>query len=237
MNNVQLEYNAFGANAVLIEWLPQQISKKILHDIQSFQKIIETELMDHLVECIPAYASLTVVYKNTTFEDLVKVLKSSYQNIKKDIAVVNNNTWHIPVCYHHSLGFDLHVYAQKIKLSVEETINIHTSKLYTIYCLGFLPGFLYLGELDERLHLPRKSKPLLKVPKGSVGIGGKQTGIYPQESPGGWHIIGNCPVNLFDVETEPPSPFKPGDQIQFYPISLSDYQQQNFSIAKTTSHA
>lgn len=91
--------------------------------------------------------------------------------------------------------------------------------------------------MDKSLYLNRKSKPLLNVPKGSVGIGGKQTGIYPQESPGGWHIIGNCPITLFDVEEEPPSMFKAGDQIQFYPISLTDYQQQNFSITKMTKHA
>lgn len=237
MSSVQLTYKAFGLNAVLIEWQPQQISKDILQDIQAYQKIIENKLIAYEVECIPAYASLTVVYTNSTYEDFVSLLKASYQNKQKNAVEINSNTWHLPVCYHPSVGLDLLAYAQKTKLSVEEIINIHTSKQYTIYFLGFLPGFLYLGELDKSLHLNRKSKPLLNVPKGSVGIGGKQTGIYPQESPGGWYIIGNCPVTLFDVEEEPPSRFKAGDQIQFYPISLTDYQQQNFSITKMTKHA
>lgn len=139
--NVQLTYKAFGLNAVLIEWQAQQISKDILQDIQCYQKIIENELRAYEVECIPAYTSLTVVYKNCTYEDFVNLLKASYQNKQKNRVEINHHIWHLPVCYHPSVGFDLLAYAQKTKLSVEDVINIHTSKQYTIYFLGFLPGF------------------------------------------------------------------------------------------------
>ncbi len=240
MNKYTLTYKAFGSTAVLIEWQAQQISIDVLQDIQLFQQIILTELPEYIVECIPAYVSLTIIYKNKSFDQFVLALKASYQkhfnNLKQE-NIQKNNVWHLPVCYHQSLGFDLVAYSEKVQLTINEVIELHTNTLYTIYFLGFLPGFLYLGDLDERLHCNRKSSPLLKIPKGSVGIGGKQTGIYPQASPGGWHIIGNCPITLFKVNDEPPSPFKPGDQIQFYAISLEDYRQNNFSMAKSNNHA
>jgi len=237
LSKFKLTYKAFGLNAVLIEWQPQQISDDVLKDVQWFQHQIESELSEYIIEYISAYASLTVVYKQISFQNLVDVLKASYQKQKKKTNTKTNIIWQLPVCYHSSLGFDLNNYSQKVQLSIEEIIDLHTSTIYTVYFLGFLPGFLYLGKLDKRLHCSRKSSPLLSIPKGSVGIGGKQTGIYPQASPGGWHIIGNCPLSLFNVKDDPPSPFKPGDQIQFYAISLDDFQKKSFSLTKKNTHA
>jgi inhibitor of KinA len=103
-------------------------------------------------------------------------------------------------------------------LSVSEIIQRHTAPIYTISFLGFLPGFLYLSGLDAQLFIDRKTAPNLNIKKGAVAIGGTQTGIYPKQSPGGWHIIGNTPIDLFNIKQEPPSPFKAGDTAKFVPI-------------------
>lgn len=231
MSIYPLQYKAFSNNAVLIEW-PQQIEENILRDIQAFQAAINNNLNEFVIECIPAYASLTVLFKSISFYNLCDQLKAIYENVLVT-ASYQNNCWQLPVCYHPTLGFDLENYSNAIGLSIEEIIHIHTQTIYTVYFIGFLPGFLYLGNLEERLFLNRKSKPLLKVPKGSVGIGGQQTGIYPQSSPGGWHIVGNCPVQLFNVNENPPAVFKAGDKVEFYNISLKDYRKNNFKLTKT----
>jgi inhibitor of KinA len=128
------------------------------------------------------------------------------------------------VCYDEKFGLDLSGIATKNKLGIPKIKSLHSTPVYTIFFIGFLPGFLYLGGLDKKLFFPRKKSPRKEVEKGAVGIAGKQTGIYPQKSPGGWQIIGNCPLDLFDVHENPPSIFKAGDKIKFYPISLEEHQ-------------
>ena len=112
--------------------------------------------------------------------------------------------------------------SKALKLEVNELIHLHSKNTYMVYFLGFMPGFPYLSGLNPRLHYQRKEKPKVNVPKGSVGIGGKQTGIYTTDSPGGWHIIGSTPINLFDSTTSPPCFIKPGDIISFKKID-SDF--------------
>jgi len=155
LSNIQLAYKAFGTNAVLIEWLPQKISTEVLQDIQHFQKIIETKLGTYVIECIPAYASLTVLYKNISFEALVSILKTSYQKNKKDDSIENNNIWHLPVCYHHSLGFDLSAYAKKIMLSVT---------LYYLLFRFFTRLFIF-GWVGRTFISPQKIKTIVKSTK------------------------------------------------------------------------
>ena len=140
--------------------------------------------------------------------------------------------WEIPVCYDKTFGIDLDEIAQKKRLTIQEIIQLHTSQKYEVFSIGFLPGFLYLGGLDKRLHFDRKSVPRLAVKKGAVGIGGMQTGIYPKTSPGGWQIIGNSPVKFFDVTSEKPCFAKAGDFIKFVPISLEEHQQISEAILK-----
>ena len=235
MIKYKLQYKSYGNNAVLIEW-PQQINEDILYNIKSFQAIIENHLSEFVVECIATYASLTIIFKNRNYDEIVTKLKALYKN-KEVQKTEKGQLWQLPVCYHKSLGFDLDAYSKAIGLSIKEVISLHCQSIYTLYFIGFLPGFLYLGNLDEGLFLNRKSKPKLTIPKGSVGIGGQQTGIYPQASPGGWHIIGNCPVNLFNLNEKPPSVFRAGDQIQFYEISLDDFRQNKFSVLKNMPDA
>ena len=151
---------------------------------------------------------------------------------KKNKPIIKGDHWKIPVCYDLKYAPDLLNLSKEINLDKSEVIKLHLSALYRVYFLGFLPGFLYLGGLDDRLYLRRKKKPLLKVPKGAVAIGGMQTGIYPNISPGGWHLIGNTPVNLFNPKKNPPCFAKPGDWISFEQIDSHTYtkiesEQQN----------
>jgi inhibitor of KinA len=110
-------------------------------------------------------------------------------------------------------------------ITIEEIITLHTAQIYTVYMLGFLPGFPYMGKVDDRLATPRQKKPRLEIAAGSVGIAGAQTGIYPLSSPGGWNIIGQTPIRMFDPTAINPCYCNPGDQVRFIPISLREFHK------------
>lgn len=220
-------YKAFGAQAILIEW-PAIISDEILADILIFKQKIEKYFKGYS-DLISAYNSLTIMLQKPiiNFDKQVDLLKNIY---KKPMLIANQEQyiWHIPVCYDTEFGLDLEFYLKAKKLSIDKLIKLHTAVLYTVHFLGFLPGFPYLGGLPEALHLPRKLNPTLNVPKGSVGIGGRQTGVYTMESPGGWHILGKTPVPFFDVNLKEPCFLKAGDKIKFFEISKEEF----FKISK-----
>ena len=229
MGNYLLTYKRFGDSAVLIEW-PKSISIKILNNIRQFAIEIEKCNDEAILDVSYVYSSLVIIYdvKKYSFQKIVLFLKSVYKSTFISI-ITTKNVWQIPVCYDVDFGIDLGVLASEKKLLTEDIISLHTSSCYTVYGIGFLPGFLYLGGLKEKLHLPRRSTPRLEVPKGSVAIGGNQTGIYPQNSPGGWHIIGRTPVSMFDVKKDIPCNILPGDEIKFEAISREEYD----SLLKT----
>jgi KipI family sensor histidine kinase inhibitor len=131
----------------------------------------------------------------------------------------------VPVCYDQSLGIDLEAAAKIANCNIEALIQEHTAHIYTVYCLGFLPGFAYMGDVPKKIQLPRHAKPRASVVAGSVGIAGKQTGIYPMDSPGGWQIIGRTPLKIFD--TIKLSLFQAGDQVKFNPIDLALFHELN----------
>ena len=139
----------------------------------------------------------------------------------------NNNkkikTWEIPICYDKDFAIDLNEISTKCKIDVDQVIKKHNNKTYEVDIVGFLPGFLYLGKLDDSLHLPRKKNPRTHIPEGSIGIAGNQTGIYNIESPGGWNIIGRTPLKLFDKLKNPPIKIKQGDKIIFKEISKEEF--------------
>jgi len=159
----------------------------------------------------------TILFKN----DLIKFIKKIYKEDYSD-ELANRKTWNIPVCY--DFGLDLETVLNEKKLNREDFISLHSAPYYTVYGIGFLPGFLYLGGLSDQLAIPRKEIPRISVFKGAVAIGGNQTGIYPQDSPGGWHIIGKTPISLFDSHKEDPTFIKPGDKIKFYSVSKSRFE-------------
>jgi len=168
---------------------------------------------------------LKLKYNSTNIIGFKKEVEDILSNYQLDDEIKNNfKTYEIPVCY-EPFGKDLISLSEHSGLRTSEIIKIHSEKLYTIQVIGFLPGFLYMGKVDQKIEMPRLKKPRPTVEKGSVGIAENQTGIYPNNSPGGWQIIGRTPINIFNVEEEPPSRFKPGDQIKFRPITKTYFDR------------
>ncbi len=233
MQEFNPSYKTFGNKAILIEW-PAKITDEILDDILIFKKKIKRHFKG-FSDLVPAYNSLTIIFQKpiTDFNKQVDILKNIY-NIEWNIKNLECDIWHIPVCYDAEFGLDLEFYLNAKKLSIDQLIDLHTKALYTVHFIGFLPGFPYLGGLPEVLHLPRKLNPSLNVPKGSVGIGGKQTGVYTMESPGGWHIIGKTPISFFDVNLKEPCFLKAGDKIKFFEISKDEYYKISKAVEKQT---
>lgn len=230
----ELTYKAYGDKAILIEW-PAKISEEIVADILQFKTKILAELSTEVTDAIIGYHSLTVLYKYSidSLDKKTQVLKNVY--VSKNIYTKNKRTlWKIPVCYDDAFGLDLTLLFEALQLSTEAIIQLHTQPHYKIYFIGFLPGFLYLGGLDERLTMPRKATPRLRVPKGSVAIGGSQTGIYPMESAGGWNLLGKTPISFFDPTQAQPCFAQPGDAIQFEAISMETYQELKLQLAAGT---
>lgn len=180
----------------------------------------------------PAYASLLLRFDPlawnscTVREAIFKALDPGVRRDDEQEATELGNDAHIveiPVCYGDEYGPDLDAVAEHARLSHEEVIARHAAAEYTVAMLGFAPGFPYLLGLDASLHVPRRANPRTRVPAGSVAIGGSQTGIYPRELPGGWHLIGRTPLKLFDPEREPPCLLAPGDRVRFRAIGADEF--------------
>ncbi len=214
----------YGSNAVLLTW-DKTISDEIHDNVLFYEQYISTHFLDLVVETVPTYQSLLIDLKQQTDRQTFIEKIGEIRTTSDFLSERKRTKYFIPVCYDQRLGIDLDILAKERGLEIDMVSQIHQKVPYKIYSMGFLPGFLYLGHLDEQLHTPRRKIPRVKVPKGAVAIGGQQTGIYPQESPGGWHIIGQTPVDLFDVGSDPPSVFLPGDMIQFYAIDYGVYHE------------
>jgi inhibitor of KinA len=239
----KVTYKPFGNSAILIEW-DTRIDKKILNDIIQFKEKISLQNKQEYTDFIIAYNSLTLLYKRpiSDFKQEVERLQLIY-NLDFESKQKEHFIWEIPVCYDVKFGIDLQEISVKSTLVIEEIIKLHSEKIYTVFFIGFLPGFLYLGGLDKKLFFDRKENPRLHVPKGAVGIGGQQTGIYPSNAAGGWNLIGQTPIIFFDAKKTNPCFAKSGDQIKFLPISIEEYHQMekgivenSFQISKTLLH-
>lgn len=230
----QLQYKPFGQKAILIEWQPT-ISIEILDDILLFQSKILTQKKNLIADTIIGYHTLTIIYSDNIVNYLEEItaLQSIY---KKELTIEKKPRflWEIPVCYDDEFGLDLEEISSKTTLSKSEIIQIHSETIYTVFFIGFLPGFLYLGGLDSRLFMDRKPNPRLQIEKGAIAIGGKQTGIYPSNTPGGWNVIGKTPIHFFDVENEKPCFASPKDQIQFVSISKEAFFEIEEKVKNNT---
>ncbi|CAB49900.1 5-oxoprolinase subunit PxpB [Pyrococcus abyssi] len=210
-----------GDSSLLISF-GDVISEEINDRVHALARAIERDSPEWLVEVVPAYSSLLVIYDP---------LKASYEEVEsyvrristQEVEKIKGKTVEIPVAYGGEFGPDIEFVAEYNGLSVDDVIEIHSKPLYRVYFLGFLPGFAYLGGMDERIATPRLEKPRVKVPAGSVGIAGKQTGWYAIESPGGWRIIGRTPLRTFNPGKVPPSIVLPGDYVKFVPIDEMEF--------------
>jgi len=234
MGKFKIAIKPLSEEYLLISW-PSKISLEISEELLAFEHFILIEFEKFILNTNPAYASLCIRIdiEKTTLLNLKNLLLEAYRDFRFN-RVETKKYWEIPVCYDPSLGPDLLDACKRTSLALENFIALHSAPLYRIYFIGFLPGFLYLGGLDESLSIPRKKSPRPKVPAGSIGIAGNQTGIYPQSSPGGWQLIGQTKVSLFNTNENPPTPFKAGDYLKFTNISKEEFQTtSNFPILKS----
>ena len=224
MNLYKLKYKPLGSIAALIEW-PKHIEPEILRNISLFGNKIKMDLGEYVLETVPAYNSLSVFFDTTKikYSGMVEKLKELYET-KDQKIIPGYQLWEIPVCYETEFALDLHEMAKSLKISEKTLIEKHSSVIYDVYFIGFLPGFLYLGGMDQALSFPRKKVPRPKIMAGDVGIAGNQTGIYPRQSPGGWNIIGNTPVKLFNIEEFPPSFAVAGDKLKFVSVDAAQHE-------------
>ena len=217
-----MKIKPLGDSALLISF-GESIDEEINEKVHALARAIEKAGFEWLVEVVPAYSSLAVIYDSALVD--FESVKRAIEGIEIVSERFEGKLVEVPVVYGGEYGPDLEFVAKYNGLSVDDVIEIHSRPIYRVYFLGFLPGFAYLGGMDERIATPRLEKPRLKVPAGSVGIAGKQTGIYPLESPGGWRLIGRTPLRLFDPSKEPPTLLQPGDRVKFVPIDESEFME------------
>ena len=212
-----------GDSALLIEF-GKEINPETNRKITALVQLMREQHIEGIVDVIPAFCSLLINYdpRVLSYEELKERMEHLLKMETKTEAT-RKRIFEIPVCYGGEYGPDIENIAEHAGLSVEAVIKIHSSKDYLIYMLGFLPGFTYLGGLDERIHTPRLASPRLKIRAGSVGIGGSQTGIYPLDSPGGWQLMGMTPVRTYDPERQTPILVEAGDYIRFIPIDEEEF--------------
>ncbi len=224
LNGQKWRLDLLGERALLLTL--EADTEDALPIIQQTLPLLEKQEVPDLLELVPAYDSIALIFDNMIEEPAIIV--SHLENIgqKQAQEYLKSNKGKllkVPVCY--ELGLDWDFLEDKFQLSKNATVSLHTEPIYKVAMLGFLPGFVYLSGLKEQLFCERKENPRTKVPQGSVGIGGTQTGIYSLECPGGWQIIGRTPMAFFDAQNNPPCPVKMGDQIQFYAISETEFYE------------
>lgn len=212
-----------GDSALLIEF-GKEINPETNRKITAIVQLMREQHIEGIVDVIPAFCSLLINYdpRVLSYEELKERMKNLLK-METKTETTRKRIFEIPVCYGGKYGPDIDNIAEHAGLSVNEVIKIHSSKDYLIYMLGFLPGFTYLGGLDERIHTPRLASPRLTIRAGSVGIGGSQTGIYPLDSPGGWQLMGLTPVRTYDPERQTPILVEAGDYIRFIPIDEEEF--------------
>ena len=213
-----------GDSALVIEF-GNEISVDINKKIRKMMDDIKKEDIDGIVELVPTYCSLLINYDvlKIDYNTLVEKLKTFLNNDLETAEGEEVTLVEIPTLYNDEFGPDLSYVAEHNKLSKEEVIKIHTGTDYLVYMLGFMPGFTYLGGMSEKIATPRLESPRLQIYPGSVGIAGKQTGMYPSMSPGGWRIIGRTPLKLYNPDSDTPVYISSGDYVRYVSISEEEY--------------
>ena len=223
-----------GDCALTVEF-GQEISEEANAKVRSLASALKNDAIPGVLEWVPTYRSILVCYDpgKISCRRLMALLRRLISKAGQD-KQAGLRIWQIPVCYGGESGEDIGFVASHAGMTPEEVIKIHSGSEYRIYMLGFLPGFAYLGGLDKRIHTPRLKTPRTRIPPGSVGIGGEQTGIYPITSPGGWQLIGRTPVKPYDPRRELPILFEAGDYLRFVPIDKEQFKEIDAQVEAGT---
>ena len=218
-----MKLHSAGENALIV-YLGNETSPEVAARVQSACAAIESALGQDLVDLVPSYASVLVIYDPLHTDHLS--VGHRLRAVLNELPPVHESQGHtvtLPAYYHADVGADLCALAERARLSTDDVIALHSSTEYRVYAIGFAPGFAYLGQVDERIAAPRLATPRQKVPRGSVAIADRQTAVYPAVSPGGWNLIGRCPSRMFDPGATPVMPVAVGDKVRFEPITLERY--------------
>jgi len=224
---------ACGDRTLLVE-LAESPSVTLTRRLVSLKRALASRLPQAVQEAIPAFASLTVFFDPERIDAgaLAAEIAACLEAAAPDETPAAE--WELPVCYGGDCGPDLAEVAERCGLAPQEVVRRHAAVRYTVYMLGFSPGFPYLGDTDPSLALPRRSDPRTRVPAGSVSIATRYSAIYSVESPGGWHILGRTPVKLFDPAHTEPSLLRAADSVRFVPIARDEFDRIGAQVAAGT---
>lgn len=221
-----------GDCAVTLQ-IGDEIGEKINREVVGVLESLRKAAIPGVLELVPTYTSVCIHYDPLvlSYDDLLKVIgrleNGSAENLENAAARIVE----IPVCYGGEYGPDLAFVAEHNGLTAEEVVKRHSEGVYLVYMLGFLPGFAYMGGMDETIACPRLTSPRTKIPAGSVGIAGAQTGIYPLSSPGGWQLIGRTPLKMFAIDGEKTTfALSAGDRVRFVPITEETYLEMEAGL-------
>ena len=212
-----------GENTLLL-YLGDRVSTETVTKVQAAVTAIEQRLADDIVDLIPSYTSVLIIFNPlyTTHLSLMRRVRAALKSTTLQSANTEQ-TVTLPVYYSTETGADLSALANRADLSIDAVIALHTAVEYRVLAIGFAPGFAFMGQVDPRIAAPRKKTPRVHVPAGTVGIAERQTAVYPAASPGGWNLIGRCPVTLFNPDRQPPMLLRVGDRVRFEPVQRARY--------------
>jgi len=214
-----------GDSAVIVEF-EERIDPIVNAHAIAVADALQAAALAGVRDLVPTFRSVAVYFDplRTNYDALLARIADAASRRGPE-ATADRAPVRIPVCYGGDFGPDLPRVAAFAQLSEAEVIRLHVSVTYRVFMLGFVPGFAYMGMVDQRIAMPRQSTPRVRVPLGAVGIAGVQTGVYPAETPGGWQLIGRTPMKPFDPGREQPFLMKAGDTVQFYPIERDEYER------------
>ncbi|MDR6772399.1 5-oxoprolinase subunit PxpB [Azospirillum sp. BE72] len=227
---MEIRFTTAGDTAFNVEF-GEVIDRATNARVMALHARLKAEPPPGLVETVPTFRSLLVVYDPvaTGRREMQTAVEAALAG--SDAATAEGRLWRLPVCYDPDLGPDLAELAAGLELTVERVAELHGSAEYFVYMLGFMPGFGYMGDLPPELERPRRTEPRVRVPAGSVAVAGRLTTVYPWESPGGWHLIGGCPVPLYDAGRPAPVLLAAGDRVRFEAVDRATFD----GIAQTVA--